>query len=181
MIYSLKNLSNIIRSSSPFGFINIGLSEIYNLIHSIPNYNYEPYVQLNDVFIEFDNYLDLSHHHILKHQKHIRDIILQFRNNLKGLIQQRLKFVNKTDTTNLNTQSSEYNGNEAYNGAKNTAKGTNQSKTTQFSNTEYQDNEYLKEDITKFVKQFTGYLSDYINTYIIKRSVYTLWQKQQQF
>ena len=174
MLYSLKNLSNIIITSSSFKFINIGLVEIYNLIHSIPNYNYEPYVQLNEIYIENGNRLYLNNYRISKYQPHIRDIILQYRNNLKNMIQHRLKFVNKTDTSTSNTQTGEYNGNEAYNSAKNTVKGVNQLKTTQYSNTDYQDNEYLKEDITKYIKQFTTYLSDYINTYIIERSMYTL-------
>lgn len=173
MLYSLKDLSNIIKPSDGYAFITQGLSEIYNLIHSIPNYNYEPYVQLNGTYAGYD-YLNLYGDKFLNQRKHLRDIILQCRNNLKNMIQHRLKFIDKTDTTNLNTQNSEYNGNEAYNEAKNTAKGTNQSKTTQLSNTEYQDNEYLKEDITEYIKQFTTHLSDYINTYIIKRSVYIL-------
>ena len=174
MIYSLKNLANIIKTSPGFGFIRNGLVEIYNLIHSIPNYNYEPYVRLNEMFLENNNHLVLRTVGTGIHETHIRDIILQCRNNLKNMIQQRLKFTNKTDTLSSNTQTSEYNGNEAYNSAQNTAKGTNQVKTTHFSNTEYQDNEYLKEDITKYIKQFTNYLSDYINVYIIKRRVYKL-------
>lgn len=174
MLYSLKNLSNIVRVSSGYNFIIQGLTEIYNLIHSIPNYNYEPYVQLNDEYIKGNNYLNLKNIAFSHHQDHIRDIILQYRNNLKGMIEHRLKFINKTDTTNLNTQTSEYDGNEAYNSAKNTAKGTNQSKTTHCSSTEYQDNEYLKEDVTKYIKQFTRYLGNYINVYIIGRRTYTL-------
>lgn len=174
MMYSLKDLSNVIRTSSGYGFITQGLTKIYNLIHSIPNYNYEPYVQLNDVFVSGNNHLVLSTYGISKYQRHIRDVILEFHNNLKSMLQHRLKFIDKSDITSSNTQTSEYNGNEAYNSAKNTAKGNNQLKTTKFSNTDYQDNEYLREDITKYIKQFTKYLGDYINTYIIKRKVYTL-------
>ena len=173
MIYSLINLSNIIRTSSGYGFIQKGLVEIYNLIHSIPNYNYEPYVQLNEEFVE-NCYLDLTTLNNSKHKTVIRNIILQCRNNLKRMIEQRLKFVNKTNTTSSNTHTSEYNGNEAFNAAQNTAKGANQLNTTHISNTEYQDNEYLKEDITKYIKQFTRFLGDYINIYIIKRRTYTL-------
>ena len=174
MVYSLKNLANIIRTSAGYNFITQGLVEIYNLIHSIPNYNYEPYIQLNSTYIEGNNYLTLLEVNSSRHQKHIRDIILQCRNNLKNMLQHRLKFIDKTNTSVSNTQTSEYNGNEAYNAAKNTAKGTNQSNTTHYSITEYQDNEYLKEDITKYIKQFTQYLGDYINRYIIKGRVYTL-------
>lgn len=173
MIYSLKNLAEIITPESGYGFIKVGLVEVYNLIHSIPNYNYEPYVQLNGEYSIY-NELNLNHYKVRHLQPHLRNIILQFRNNLKNMIQHRLKFIDKTETTNSNTQTSEYHGNEAYNAAQNTAKGVNQSKTTQHSSTDYQDNEYLKEDITKYIKQFTAYLGNYINVYIIKREVYTL-------
>ena len=173
MMYSLKNLAGVLSPESGYGFIKIGLIEIYNLIHSIPNYNYEPYVQLNVEYNEY-NKLEFNNYKIRHHQSFIRDSILECRNNLKNMIKQRLKYVDKTDTTILNTQASEYNGNEAYNAAKNTAKGTNNSKTSHISNTEYQDNEYLKEDITKYIKQFTKYLGDYINVYIIGRRAYIL-------
>ena len=169
MMYSLKNLAYILEPARGLSFICQGLTEIYNLIHSIPNYNYEPYVQLNTAITSFRNLSIYDDEGVM-----LKDNILQCRNNLKSMLQHRLKFTDKTNTTNINTQTSEYNGNEAYNSAKNTAKGTNQTSTTHYSNTDYQDNEYLKEDVTKYIKQFTRFLGDYINTYIIGRKVYNL-------
>ena len=169
MMYNLKTLSNRIKTIPGYGFITTGLVEIYNIIHSIPNYSKEHYI-----FVSTDKDIYLHYIYIAYY---LRDIILACRNNLKKLIEHRLKYIIKNDTTTTSQQTNEYNGNEAYNKSNNTVKGNNTIKATQYSNTEYQDNEYLIRTVSEYMKDFTKQLSYFINNHVLRKETYKLWQK----
>ena len=170
MSYDLKTLSSRIKPIQGYGFITIGLVEIYNIVHSIPNYSTEHYV-----FISTDEDIHLGHTYIADYvNRYLRDIILNCRNNLKRLINNRIKYIVKNDTTTSSQQTNIYDGNEAYNNSKNTVKGDNTIKATQYSNTEYQDNQYLIKSVNEYMRDFTIHLSYFINNHVLKRGIYKL-------
>ena len=171
MSYDLKTLASRIKGvPSGYYFIVTGLVEIYNIIHSIPNFPNEPRVIIS---ISDDIYLNSSA--VYEYGVPIlKDAILNCRNTLKSLVKNRLKYIVKNDSQTSSNQVNEYSGNEAYNISKNTVKGNNIVRSTQYSNTEYQDNQYLISTVNKYITDFTCYISFVINNHILKRRVYKL-------